>query len=379
MSAVILKRLFVAILAVTLCSPVWAQTSTFTEWAVPTAGSEPLHLVAASDSVFYFTESGRNTLAQLNTATNAFVEIRLPAGSMPHGLVLSSNLVAFCAFNGNYVGFFNTTTGVLTTWPVPTPNSGTIHLDLSGTSVFFTEANGNKIGFLNPSTAQITEWLVPTAGALPRGVVVGQGAQVFVAELGTRKIAMLDTSANTITEWTLPTVFKQVEHLRFSGGVVYFGDLGSSWLGTLNPATNVLTSWKSPTVNAAVPDVFVPSSLINFTERKGNKIGLLNPTIQLGANQTLTPVITQTPPVVTAVKSTSPHVSKITTIVNPTITEVAGVVTGGFTEWAIPTAESQPLGIIGIDNIIAFTEYSGNKVATLVSTEHASVAVTAVP
>ncbi len=369
MSTVIMKRLLVAIAAAVLCCQVVAQTSTFTEWPVPSANSEPLHLVAGSNTVFYFSESAKNTLAELNTATNTFIELRLPPGSMPHGLVLSGNQVAFCAFNGNYIGFVNTSNGVLTGWAVPTANSGTIHLDRSGTSVFFTEANGNKIGFLNPSTAQITEWSVPTTGALPRGVVVGQGSQVFVAELGVSKIAMLDSSANTITEWTLPTVYKQVEHLRFSGGVIYFGDLGSSWLGSLNPATNVLTSWKAPTVNAAIPDVFVPSTSINFTERKGNKIGLLNPTIQLGSNQTLKPVVTQTPPVVTTVKSETMKVSEVITKVTPTITTVAGVVTGGFTEWAIPTADSQALGIVSIGNIVAFTEYTGNKIATLVPTQ----------
>jgi virginiamycin B lyase len=369
MSAVIVKRFLAALVSAVLCSTALAQTNTFTEWAIPTAGSEPLHLVAASNTVFYFTESAKNTLAQLNTATNTFVELRLPPGSMPHGLVLSGNQVAFCAFNGNYVGFVNTSTGAVTGWPVPTAGSGTIHLDHSGSSVFFTEANGNKIGFLNPSTAQITEWLIPTAGALPRGVAVGQGSQVFVAELGVSKIAMLDTTANTITEWTLPAVYKQVEHLRFSGGVIYFGDLGSSWLGTLNPATNVLTSWKAPTVNAAIPDVFVPSTSINFTERKGNKIGLLNPTIQLGANQTLKPVVTQTPPVVTAVKSETMKVSEVITKVTPTTTTVAGVVTGGFTEWTIPTVDSQALGIVSIGNIVAFTEYTGNKIATLVPTQ----------
>jgi streptogramin lyase len=372
MIVVTLKRLLVTVFCLVLCVPVLAQTSTFTEWPIPTATSWPLHLVAGSGTVFYFTESARNTLAQLNTATNTFVEFRLPPGSMPHGVILNSNQLIFCAFNGNYLGFLNVTTGAFTGWPVPTKASGTIHLDLStGGSVFFTEANGNKIGFLNPSTAQITEWLIPTAGALPRGVVVGQGSQVFVAELGVSKIAMLDSSANTITEWTLPSVFKQVEHVRFSSGQVYFGDLGSSWLGILDPVSNILTSWQSPSVNAAIPDVFVSSGSINFTERQSNKIGLLNPSQQAGMTQTLVPVTTPVPPVLTAVKSQLLHGTLVQTKVTPTSTPVTGVVTGGFTEWAIPTPGSQPLGIVQVGTSVAFTEYIGNNIGVLVPTQAA--------
>jgi len=247
---------------------------------------------------------------------------------------------------------------------VPTAGAGTIHVDISGSTYFFSEAVGNKIGLLDPVAGQITEWLIPTAHATPRGVAVGQNGQIFVAELATHKIAMLNTGTNSITEWTLPTV-RQVEHIRFSGGLVYFGDLGSSIIGTLNPSTNVVTAWAAPTPIAAVPDVFISSGLINFTERSGDKIGLFNPALQQGTVRTLKPVVTSVAPQVFPINPTTVTLTPKQTTVIPTQTNVPGVVNGGFTEWAIPTAASGPLGINGIANAIVFTEYNTGKIATL--------------
>jgi len=347
------------------CLQAGAQNGSFLEWSVPTAESEPLHVVPASSSVFFFTESNRNRVAELDTSANVFTEWVLPLGSMPHGIVLpASNTIAFCAYSGNFIGIFNVDTSLLTEWAVPTASAGTIHLDISGSTFFFTEALGNKIGLLDPVAGQITEWLVPTSNSAPRGVAVGQNGEIFVAELGASKIAMLNTVTNTITEWTLPAV-KQVEHLRFYNGLVYFGDLGSSIIGALYPKTNTVFYGPVPTPNAAIPDVFVPSGLINFTERDGNKIGQFNPALEKGISKVVTPVVTSVAPQVSPATSSNVTLQPNQTTVQPTATNVTGVVTRGFTEWAIPTAASQPLGINGTGNTIVFTEYGAGKVATL--------------
>jgi len=366
----VIKRILVMIAVALFSFQAWAQNGSFLEWPVPTANSLPLHIVPASSSVFFFTESNKNQVAELNTSANVFTEWLLPDGSMPHGIVLpSANTVAFCAFNGNYVGVLNTSTSVLTQWAVPTAGGGTIHLDISGSTFFFSEATGNKIGLLDPVAGQITEWLIPTANATPRGVAVGQHGEVFVAELATSKIAMLNTVTNTITEWVLPSV-KQVEHLRFYNGLVYFGDLGSSILGALNPSTNTLIYGPAPTPNAAIPDIFVSSGLLNFTERSGNKIGRFNPALEKGLSKVLTPVVTSVAPQLSSATSTTVTLQPVQTTVQPSGTNVTGVVNGGFTEWAVPTAASGPLGINVVGNTIVFTEYNADKIGTLTVAAH---------
>ncbi len=347
----------------------FGQNMTLSEWTTPTTGSQPLHVVAADSNTFYFTESGRNRLALLNISNgaNAITEWPLPAGSMPHGIAYASasNTLYFCAFSGNYVGWFNPATSGLSEWQVPTASAGVIHLDLASSgTIFFTEANGNKVGSLNPVTGQFTEWLIPTANALPRGVVVGQGTQVFVAELNVQKIAMLDTSTNQVSEWSVPNV-TQVEHLRFANNLIYFGDLGSSIVGTLDPVGNVITQWKAPTGSAFVPDVAVSGTSFYFTEKRGDKVGLLNPSLQHSMMYSVTPVTTMENPTQATAVARKFSLKGTTTTVAPTITNVSGVVHGGFTEWAVPEAGAAPLGITETGTTVAFAEFYGSKIATL--------------
>lgn len=351
-----------------LCAASYAQTSTFTEWATPSADSEPLHIIQGTGNFYYFSESAKDRIGLLNPAANAISEWPLPSGSMPHGLGYMNGTLYLCAFAGSYVATFNATTGELTRWATPTPKSGSIHLDLfSQTQIYFSEATANQIGSLDTTTGQFYEWAIPTANSTPRGVSLGQGSQVFFAELAGRKIGMLDTSANTITEWPLVDI-KQVEHVHYANGLVYFGDLASNAVATLNPATNVLTGWLAPTPNADIPDVAPSSGSVYFTERSGNKIGLLNPALQKGITKTLVPTVTPVTPVQTTVNPITDLLEATTTNVTPTVTNVTGAVKGGFTEWAVPTSASGPLGIYANGTTVAYAEYYGNKVAILVPT-----------
>ena len=289
---------FALILVAGLNRQAVSQTNIFTEWAAPALASQPLHVVSASPTQFYFTESAKNRVGGLNISdplNNSITEWTLPAGSLPHGLMFDSNAnVAFCAFSGDYLGVLNPTSSQLTEYPVPTPKGGSIHLDTTvsgaGTPIYFlSETNGNNIAMVDPSSpTQFTEWTLPTPLARPRGVSIGQadgsGWQVYFAELAIHKIGMIDTLTNQLTEWFLPRT-RAVEHIHFVpnlsgvGGLVYFGDLTTSYVGTLDPATNIETLWTAPTPNAGVPDVFVEQGTdpqVYFTERNASKIGFLD-------------------------------------------------------------------------------------------------------
>src|SRR5277367_6709750 len=309
-----------AVLFAALCLPASAQTNyTFSEWATPSANSQPLHVVPYSSSQFFFTESAKDRIGELSTGVtpNTITEWTLPAGGLPHGIVVdATGNVVFCAYSGSYVGVLNpnATTKQLSAYIIPTPKSGSIHLDTTlstaGTPIyFFSENLGNKVGMLDPNAQggpAITEWAIPTLNAMPRGVSVGQGTQIYIAELAVHKIAMLDTSTNNITEWTIPAI-RQVEHIHYypssSGSpLVYFGDLATSYVGVLDPIGNTVTLWVAPTPSADIPDVWLAGpSLVNFSERGGTKIGFLNTTLQAGTQKQLKPVTTMETPVVTGV------------------------------------------------------------------------------
>jgi len=362
-----LRLVFLASILLVLSSPLTAQTSTFEEWAVPTPMAFPLHLVGATNTLVYFTEPASDKVGQLDTSTGNFTEWQLPIGTQPHGVVSSSGMMVICGINFNFLGILNPATSTGTAYFFPTPNSGPSHLDIYGSSYFVSESNGNRIGLLTPSSpASVMEWTVPTPNSQPFGIAVGSGTQVFFIERAVQKLGMLDISTNMFTEWSLAPL-KEVEHLRFSQGLVYFGDAQSSALAMFNPATNTLTIWTAPTTNAAIPDVFVtPSGEVNFTERFGNKIGLLNPAMGGGTTETPTPVTTMVSPTKKKATQLPGTLTPQRHTVMPTLTtNVNGVITGGLTEWAVPTANTQPVGIFLSGGTVFFTEYAGDKIGTM--------------
>jgi hypothetical protein len=56
LSAKLIQMLIVAITFTLGAFPLHAQSRTFTEWATPTANSEPLHVVALNGNVVFFSE-----------------------------------------------------------------------------------------------------------------------------------------------------------------------------------------------------------------------------------------------------------------------------------------------------------------------------------
>jgi hypothetical protein len=80
----------------------------------------------------------------------------------------------------------------------------------------------------------------------------------------------------------------------------------------------------------------------------------------------VTPIVTPETPVTTLVVPVTRSLTPVVTKVTPVITKVTGVVTGGFIEWAVPTLLSGPGGVATLgDDILLFTERSGNKIGVL--------------
>jgi streptogramin lyase len=381
---------YLLIAAITAFPAAAQTTNTFTEWTTSSSSSQPLHVISAGPTQIYFTESARNRIGSLNTATNTVNEWLLPPGGIPHGLVLDSNSnLVFCAVGGDYLGILNPSTNQLTEYPMPTAGGGSIHLDTTvsgaGTPIYFlSESTGNKIAMVDPSSpTQVTEWTVPTAASNPRGVSIGPadgpGWQVYFVELNAHKIGMLDTFTNQITEWLLLHV-RQAEHIHYVpnsngvGGLVYFGDLADSYVGVLDPdsTSNTETLWSAPTNLAGVADVLVEQGTypqIYFSERTASQIGFLDTSQNPGTVYSITNVVTNA--VTLTQTAVTPEIydltkAAITAVVIPVVTNVLGTTTNGFTEWPIPTPNSGPLGIAGLGTTsVIFAEYNTGKVAIM--------------
>jgi len=264
----------------------------------------------------------------------------------------------------NTIGLFDLDKSTFTQWP--TSEFGFVVV--SGAHVFFTELDTNKIGMLDPSTNTLTEWTSPTPDSVPFGIALGKEGRIFFAEqIG--KFAMLDPFRNTITEWSLPGTPLLLD-LQVSGDFAWSPDFASNLLDRLDLVNNVIYQFAPPTPNSG-PNILAlnpQSGSVLFTETAGNNIGELFPAEEPPvAIIKVTPVVSAASPVVTPVAPTTFALTHTEARVTPTVTEVTGVVTGGFTEWMIPTPVSTPIGIAveQPSGTIEFTE-CGSKVGTLV-------------
>jgi virginiamycin B lyase len=105
-----------------------------------------------------------------------------------------------------------TTSGTITEFPVPTPNSflGGHQPPAGGPSItsgpdgaiWFTEPAANQIGRITTS-GTFTEYAIPTANSSPGGITRGHDGALWFTESGPGKIGRITTSGS-ITEFALP-------------------------------------------------------------------------------------------------------------------------------------------------------------------------------
>lgn len=120
-------------------------------------------------------------------------------GSMTHG---SDGSLWFADFSANAIGRVGAD-GTVTTFPLPTPNSGisSIAAGPDG-NVWFTESSTNRIGRITP-TGAIAEFPIPTPNSDPAGLISGPNGSLWFVELGPAQIGSI-TRAGAVKEFAMP-------------------------------------------------------------------------------------------------------------------------------------------------------------------------------
>ena len=130
------------------------MTGIINDYAIPSASSNPLGIVAGTNGLEWFTESGANNIASINTTTQAITEYPVTTqNASPAGIAVdNTGNIWFTEQAGNNIGEINTTTHVIAEFPIPTDGAEpeAITVGPNG-SLWFTETGGNKIGEINPS------------------------------------------------------------------------------------------------------------------------------------------------------------------------------------------------------------------------------------
>ena len=118
---------------------------------------------------------------------------------------------------GNAIGRI-TTSGVVTVYNVPTPNSAPTEITQGPDgAMWFTEINANKIGRIT-TAGVFTEY--PTQGSSPRGITAGPDGALWFTEVSS-KIGRITTNG-VVTEY---------DHSLGGGGDITTGPDGSVWFG----------------------------------------------------------------------------------------------------------------------------------------------------
>ncbi len=296
-----------------------SASTVITEFALPTANSQPIAGTHAPDGNFWFTEQAGNNIGLITPA------------------------------------------GMITEFPIPTPGSQPFLItDGPDGNLWFTEQTGNNIGRINLA-GQITEFPIPTAGSMPQFITVGPDGNLWFTELNGNKIGRI-TPAGGVTEFTIPTAASQpIRIIAGNDGNLWFIESAGNKIGRITTG-GVITEFPIPTAGSQTTQIIngpVTDGNFWFTEQTGNKIGRITPAGVI--TEFPLPVANSQPIRLLAgrdnniwfVESNRNRIGRITP---------AGVIT----EFVLPQAASGPNRIArGRDANLWFTENAGNRIGRI--------------
>lgn len=154
--------------------------------------------VAARGADIFFTDFNNNNIWRFNATSGTFTQFPIPTvGSDPYDVAVDGNgIVWFTEFQANRIGRLDPSTGVITE-TVVTGDPRQIAIATDGT-VWFTERFANAVGDLDPATSQVS--LFPLAvGAGPEGVAAAPDGSVWFTQSAAGNVARI-TAAGVISE-----------------------------------------------------------------------------------------------------------------------------------------------------------------------------------
>jgi streptogramin lyase len=301
----------------------------------------------------------------LLSVISGITEFPVPSTSPATGgiAVGSDGNLWFTETSNNAIGMINPTTHAVSSFPVPTYESGNNLFGIAAGpdgNLWFCERFANKIGMINPTTHVITEFTVPVANAQPREITAGPDGNLWFTENAVGDIGMINPTTHVISEFALTAGFRAVFGIT-SGpdGNVWFTTNGGA--GMINPTTDAIA------YSAVIPYTYGitagPDGNLWFTVNENpSKIGMINPTTQ-AITEFATATANSNPWGITVgpdgnlwfAESAVDNLASI----NPT--------TGAITEYPVPGADASI--ITGPDGNLWFTAGNAIGVATLTTSQ----------
>lgn len=256
-----------------------------TEYPIPFAGSEPRNLRVTSSGKIWFTMYGAGAVGLLQvtpTGDYSFTRYDTPTPeSRPYDLVVQDGLVWFTEYAGNNLARLDTTTGEITEFPLPTPDSHPTGIDISSTGrVWFVTESGDTIGYFDPDVGEFTEFTHPNlVGAQLSDVAVFDNNSIWVTAPGRQEIFNYAPTYNLLIP-LYPGTGSQPNQVALEGNNPWITDKGNQRIGRYAPGT--LTFWRWYEINSSNVGLagIAYRSIGNnrqvwFTEQNSNRVGQL--------------------------------------------------------------------------------------------------------
>jgi virginiamycin B lyase len=222
----------------------------FKEWQVPTLGQRSRDPVEAADGAIWWAGQWGNLIGRIDPATGAMTEYPLPAGAMPHTVVLDEAGQVWYTGNKNAtIGMLDPKTGEITEDPMPDPAAKDPHtavFDADGI-LWFTLQQSNMIGRLDPASGEVKLVTMPTPDPRPYGIKIDAAGSPWVACNGSNCLVRVDPKTMALTAIELPIPETTVRRLDIADdGMIWYVNSSQGRLGRFNPETGAITEWPSP-------------------------------------------------------------------------------------------------------------------------------------
>lgn len=222
-----------------------------TEFAVPTAASNPFDIVAGADGNLWFTELDAGKIGRA-TPNGAITEFALASpSSQPRGIAAGPDgNIWFTTITGKTIGRI-TPQGAITEFNIPWTDAVPRGIaNGPDGNLWFTDSGGLSIGRVTPSGV-MTRFNIPWASDTVRNIALGPDGNLWFTELVGNRIGRI-TPAGNMTQFTLPRAGEGALGIAAGpdGGVWYTAN-SVNRIGRVDTASGQITEYRLPSAGSS--------------------------------------------------------------------------------------------------------------------------------
>ncbi|HTD37305.1 MAG TPA: hypothetical protein VK669_07315 [Candidatus Limnocylindrales bacterium] len=260
-------------------STAFTPKPTIYQFSIPTASNKPRYIAAGSDGNMWFTEQPGNAVARITPAgvvtefpvptPNAF---DAPNGVGPHIIGASDGNLWFTesGATANKIAKI-TTTGTITEFSTlfaPPPADQPFGLvDRGDGNIWYVAHGSSRVGFVSYNGSQAGETSVPTANSGPFGIATAPDGNLYYTEQNVDKIGRVHDLFTPQSEISLTATSSPQDIVRGPDGNLWFTENGRGQIGRLSTSFS-LTEFPVPTQQGAPWSITVgQDGALWFTEQ----------------------------------------------------------------------------------------------------------------